>query len=87
MTWDLEKHAAEVAEAAKAAGMKVLAPEEDEPDFGPLLDKAKARVEAGGEDAPLIRELLDMIDHLHGEIDAMENHISDYGPPFEDPDD
>lgn len=83
MTWDFEKHAIE---AAEKAGCAVLTPEEDEPDFGPLVERAKARAEAGGEDGELVRQLLDMIDHLQGEIDSMEHHISEGNMYFEDRD-
>lgn len=65
---------------AAADGIKPLVDEEAEPNFGPLLDRAKARAAEGD---TLVVELLDMIDHLYGEIEAMENHISDYGPPCE----
>jgi hypothetical protein len=65
----------------------ILRDEEDEPDFRPLLTEAKARLEVSSPDADLIRGLLGMIDHLYGEIEAMENHIGDYGPPCEEEDD
>lgn len=66
-------------------GTPILRDEEDEPDFRPLLERTKARAAELGRDGdgPLLAALLDMIDHLYGEIDAMENHISDYGPPCE----
>lgn len=77
---DLERFAIE---AAEAEGCAVLTPEEDEPDFRPLLAKAKEHAEAGGGGAGIIRELLDIIDHLENEIEAMKDHIGDHGPPCE----
>jgi hypothetical protein len=70
----------------------VLRDEEDEPNFRPLLECARSRMKALAakgqqEDATLIRDLLGMIQHLYGEIDAMENHISDYGPAVDEDDD
>jgi hypothetical protein len=74
---------------AASQGMKAISAEEEEPNFRPLLDRAKARMDQLGDtpDGNLIRNLLGMVDHLYGEIEAMENHISDYGPPCEEDDD
>jgi hypothetical protein len=67
-------------------GLGILRPEEDEPDFSPIIERAKARIARVDFDDPhvtfeleTIRDLLAVIDHLECEIDAMEHHISESG--------
>jgi hypothetical protein len=62
----------------------ILRDEEDEPDFAPIIERAKARIARVDFDDPhvtfeleTIRDLLAVIDHLECEIDAREHHISE----------
>lgn len=79
MDWD--KHEREVTEAAAAAGMKVLAPEEDEPCFAEIEKRAEARLADLGDegDGPLIRELLAAMRHYEAENHQLYWQMSDNG--------
>jgi hypothetical protein len=65
---------------AAEAGVSILRDEEDEWEYGPLLDRARARAaELGGEDGKLIAELVALAEYIETERDAIYWSASDAG--------
>lgn len=58
--------------------LRILEEVEDEPNFQNILEKAKARYEAGGGDAKLIGDLLKIIQHLDNTLDSYFWNMGDH---------
>lgn len=59
--------------------LRVLEDREEEPNFQPIIEKARERAKAGDEDAKLVRDLLGIILHLDNTLDAYYWNMSDRG--------
>jgi hypothetical protein len=57
--------------------LRVLEDREEEPNFQPIIEKARERAKGDSEDAALIRELLGIILHLDNTLDAYYYNMSD----------
>lgn len=61
-----------------ADNLRILRDEEDEPNFSDIIKRAQARIEGDGEDVPLIRDLLIVIQHYDNTLDSYFWNMGDH---------